>query len=188
MSAAQAPPEVCPRCEGQLWRNHDERLCPVHGTVYTPPRAWDVPSVDNDGFGPQGMRKRGPRGFGAKVPWTDEERRTWETWQEGDPVPGEEEDIMEGQNNAPRITSAEQLAAACQARIAEIDRRTAIIAREMTLLRLEKNKLQKVASLLGSKDEGSRECPECGRGFTSVHAVTVHRSKAYGVLSPRAKA
>lgn len=40
-AVVEVVPETCPRCGGTLIRNHDERECLVHGTVYTPNRAWD---------------------------------------------------------------------------------------------------------------------------------------------------
>ena len=79
MTTAEATLSTCPRCNGELVRNHDELLCLVHGTVQTPSRAWDVPSGDGR-TGPQG--KRGPKDFGGAVAWTDEERRLWATWEE----------------------------------------------------------------------------------------------------------
>jgi hypothetical protein len=40
--AVDARPEVCPRCLGRLRRDRDELVCAVHGTQWTPARAWDA--------------------------------------------------------------------------------------------------------------------------------------------------
>lgn len=83
-------------------------------------------------------------------------------------------------DKVPTITSEESLAAACQARMDEIDRRMAIIGKELILLRLEKNKLGKVVALL-TRHRGLVDCPECGHGYPAPHGIAVHRSKAHGV-------
>jgi hypothetical protein len=179
----------CPRCHGELIRNHDELLCMVHGTVHTPSRAWDVPSdgFDADQPVPKGMRRRGPKGFGVTVAWTDEERETWETWREGDPIPGEGEGQMtEPTGVATQALSAEALATACQTRMDEIDRKLVTIGKTQIVLRQEKAKLGKVVGFLTTTGtprayEGTAACPECGRDYSAPYGISVHRQKAHGI-------
>lgn len=63
-------PETCPRCGGALIRNHDERECLIHGTVYTPNRAWDQSDM---GIAPVDLldgrtRRRGASHKGSVIP------------------------------------------------------------------------------------------------------------------------
>lgn len=91
MSAAVAV-RLCPRCDKPGKRNHDEWVCFDHGTFHTPPRAGDPSGFDGaDGEAYRErvgrIRARGNRPQ-YSAPWTEEEREEWDSWQEGDPLPG----------------------------------------------------------------------------------------------------
>ena len=166
----------------------------VHGTVHTPARGWDavddLPDADEPGI--PGKRRKRPSSRG--VAWTEEERRTWETWREGDPVPGEEKETME-------IQSSAQLGAACVARIKELELAAAAIQQQLDGIRGEAKRLAAVARLCeveipqglvlvrtGPKPSAPGEtspCPECGARY---QALAVHRRKVHAVIGAQTAA
>lgn len=80
-----APVAACPRCGGRLIRNHDETVCLVHGTIHTPVRAWDLPSLA------LAVGTGRPVNAFRLVPWTERERQTWAEWSPArGPLPSED--------------------------------------------------------------------------------------------------
>lgn len=157
MTSSAPARTTCPRCENPLVRNHDVLECLVHGTIEEPVRAWDLPSVADVELEVGRARRRGASHHADAVPWTDEERRVWDEWKEGDPVPdaAPESDVETkgrrmGINGATTVSiqSAEQLAGACQARVDAIDRELALVDEMAGKLRDERQRLGQVVALL----------------------------------------
>lgn len=86
IAETSARTDLCPRCHRILLRNHDVVECIGCGTISEPVRAWD--SASDELERQDGKRKRRTVGSAIRE-WTEEERRVYESWQPGDPVPGE---------------------------------------------------------------------------------------------------
>lgn len=151
-------PATCPRCAGRLVRSHDELWCMVHGEVWAPVRAWETAPADGT---LEQTRTGRSRTYGARldtvVPWTDAERRAWETWREGDPVPGDDQEraatrreenaVAQEQQQQFAMQSTAQLGAACIARAQEAAAQIARQEEEIVTLRAEVRRLVAVARL-----------------------------------------
>lgn len=153
-----APPERCPRCSARLIRNHEERECLVHGTVWTVTRAGDLLDGACAADGPEyeavvGRRSRRSRasGFGGGVPITAEERAAWAAMERGefdhDPEDGEEDEVTQPVGEAMSAVTMGQVAAKRVRNLAEIVRKhEALIA----AAREEAAAMVKVAELCGA--------------------------------------
>lgn len=85
----------------------------------------------------------------------------------------------------PVIQSADQLAAACAARVAEIDRDLAKAETVIRKLRDEKARLGKVVALLtdakpAKAGNGNQTCDVCGEAFVSKQGLSTHKARKHG--------
>ena len=195
MSVATAARGVCPRCSRRLVKNHDSIECLACGTLEVPVLSRQEAASEVEAE----VGHRAPRGVGLRAgpPWTAEERLTWETWKEGDPVPGETENKRDERAPEPSgvIASADELAKACQARITQIDWQARNLSSQLSALKGEAAQLGKVLALLrptgaraprakGASDPSGREaraaggpypCEKCGREFGLPTARGMHQ-------------
>ena len=188
---------VCPRCSRLLVKNHDSIECLACGTLEVPALSREEAASEVEAE----VGHRAPRGAGLQAgpPWTAQERETWETWQEGDPVPGETENDKDETEPVARagtvIASADEMAKACQARITQIDWQVRKLSSQLVVLKDESARLGKVLALLSPKgprvprakaagdasglaareNNGPYPCEKCGREFGLPTARGMHQ-------------
>lgn len=82
------------------------------------------------------------------VPWTEEERRTWDTWKEGDPVPGETR-RMEPEETSIKVLNTNALGKSCIETLRYHQEQLAVLESKATKIREEAAKLVAIAQLAG---------------------------------------
>ena len=193
MSNATAARGVCPRCSRRLVKNHDSIECLACGTLEVPALSREEAASEVEAA----VGHRAPRGGGLQAgpPWTAQERETWETWKEGDPVPGETENERDEPQPTGVIASADDMAKACQARITQIDWQVRKLSGQVAVLKDESARLGKVLAILSPKgakaplakaagdvsglaareNNGPYPCEKCGREFGLPTARGMHQ-------------
>lgn len=83
----------------------------------------------------------------APRPWTEEERRTWDTWKEGDPVPGETQE-MEDEPGLKTLNTA-ALGKSCIETLRYHQEQLALLDAKAARIREEAAKLVAIAKFAG---------------------------------------
>lgn len=91
---ADAPPTRCPKCRALLFNNHGDIECLSCGTLQTVPRAGDPAGFDRADAAEydRGNRLKIRSPLYSHMPWTEEEKRTFEEWEPGDPLPDDSQE------------------------------------------------------------------------------------------------
>lgn len=158
MAAAVASKPKHDRCGRELSLVRGEWYClkcfvTVEIPVLTPEEA--EREVRPDG------RQRNRQPSHVNVPWSEEERRAWETWKEGDPVPGEEREM---EPEGIKTLNTRELGASCVESLRYLAEQAALLDAKRARIAEEAKKLVDVAKLCGTNVPADLEALAKGGG------------------------